>query len=171
MDSGMLESSRARVAVVFVLLLVWCGLSAPQAQALCLTQPEDGTWRNSDPNTLSLTQAVLQFICQDQILNGEPHPPGPPWRVHLWGDCLPTDCDWGRWMQRFARSASEPTFARFTTMDSQHVTSTPICLSIEKDSFGSGCGRTSPTRIDPITRPRIGSQENEATFQRGPFDA
>jgi hypothetical protein len=62
---------------------------------LCLAQQEDGKWRNADPNTRSLTRIELDFTCQDQILNGEPYPPGPPWHTHVWGKCHPSDCDWG----------------------------------------------------------------------------
>lgn len=65
------------------------------AHALCAEQPEDGSWVNSDPNTRSLTRAKLRFICQDQVRNGQIYPPGPPWYIHLWGKCHPTDCDWG----------------------------------------------------------------------------
>jgi hypothetical protein len=65
------------------------------ADAQCLTQAEDASWVNSDPATPSLTKAVLRFTCQDQILNGQPYPPGPPWHIHVWGKCHPTDCDWG----------------------------------------------------------------------------
>jgi hypothetical protein len=61
----------------------------------CLAQDEDGSWRNSDPNTRSLTRAQLRFVCQDQILNGQLYPPGAPWYMHLWGACHPSDCDWG----------------------------------------------------------------------------
>ena len=62
---------------------------------VCAQPPEEGKWRNADPNTRGLTRANLRFICQDQILNGQPYPPGPPWFVHLWGACSPQDCDWG----------------------------------------------------------------------------
>ncbi|MCP3915030.1 MAG: hypothetical protein GY711_05705 [bacterium] len=61
----------------------------------CAAQPEEGTWINSDPNTRGLTRAALRFTCQDQILNGELYPPGPPWHMRLWGSCSPEDCDWG----------------------------------------------------------------------------
>lgn len=65
------------------------------ANALCVQPQEEGKWRNADPNTRSLTRVELRFVCQDQILNGKPYPPGPPWYVHLFGACHPTDCDWG----------------------------------------------------------------------------
>jgi len=67
---------------------------ATPAKAQCIAQQEVGSWVNADPNTRSLTRADLRFTCQDQVLNGEPYPPGPPWHVHLWGKCSPTDCDW-----------------------------------------------------------------------------
>lgn len=69
--------------------------SAQGARAQCILPPEQGNWHNADPNTNSLTRIQLRFVCQDQILNGEPYPPGPPWYVHLWGKCHPSDCDWG----------------------------------------------------------------------------
>jgi hypothetical protein len=50
---------------------------------------------NTDPNTNSITRIQLRFVCQDQILNGQPYPPGPPWYIHVFGKCHPTDCDWG----------------------------------------------------------------------------
>jgi len=61
----------------------------------CAQPAEEGSWANADPNTRSLTKAKIRFICQDQILNGQPYPPGPPFYIHLWGSCHPTDCDWG----------------------------------------------------------------------------
>ncbi len=65
------------------------------ANALCSQPPEEGKWKNADPNTRSITRIDLRFICQDQILNGQPCcPTGPPWYMHLFGKCHPTDCDW-----------------------------------------------------------------------------
>ncbi len=65
------------------------------AWAQCIQPPEEGTWINTDPNTRSIPRIQLRFVCQDQILNGQPYPPGPPWYVHVWGACSPTNCDWG----------------------------------------------------------------------------
>ena len=75
----------------FVCLLLLCS----SAQALCLTQEENGRWRNADPNTRGITRIELRFTCQDQVLNGQLYPPGPPWHIHVFGKCHPTDCDWG----------------------------------------------------------------------------
>jgi len=82
--------------VGYLSLLVVSGLMVtPPARGLCAAQEEDGSWRNIDPNTRSLTRVDLRFVCQDQILNGQPYPPGPPWYIHIWGKCHPSDCDWG----------------------------------------------------------------------------
>ena len=78
------------VAVAMLVVL------APQlVEALCIQPEEEGSWVNTDPDTRSLTRIQLRFVCQDQILNGEPYPPGPPWYVHVYGKCHPSDCDWG----------------------------------------------------------------------------
>jgi hypothetical protein len=75
-------------AIVVVLLAVPAGAS-------CIAQAEDGSWVNTDSATRSLPRVRLRFICQDVILNGQPHPPGPPWYAHLFGKCSPSNCDWG----------------------------------------------------------------------------
>jgi hypothetical protein len=89
---------RKTYCMCIAVILTAIFLSIPSAQnayALCAAQPEDGNWVNSDPNTRSLTRAALRFTCQDQILNGQLYPPGPPWHIHLWGACSPADCNWG----------------------------------------------------------------------------
>src|SRR5262245_26138707 len=88
-------ATRHALPVISLLVALLCGIWAQQAHAQCVQPQEEGTWSNSDTNTRSLTRAVLRFTCQDQILNGQPYPPGPPWHIHLWGKCHPSDCDWG----------------------------------------------------------------------------
>ena len=83
-----------RLVMTMVLGLAVLSVS-PLARASCVAQPEDGRWVNTDPATRSITRIHLRFVCQDQVLNGQLYPPGPPWYVHLWGKCHPTDCDWG----------------------------------------------------------------------------
>jgi hypothetical protein len=78
-----------RWLVLLVLLL------PATAYALCVEQPEAGRWKNADPATRSIPRIELRFVCQDLVINGQLHPPGPPWYVHVWGKCHPTHCDWG----------------------------------------------------------------------------
>lgn len=80
-------------ALIFALVLM--AFFHQSAHALCSQPPEEGNWRNSDQNTNSLTRIQLRFVCQDQILNGQPYPPGPPWYTHIFGKCSPSNCDWG----------------------------------------------------------------------------
>jgi hypothetical protein len=51
------------------------------AEALCVQPQEEGSWQSTDPQMQSLTQIQLGFVCQDQMLNGEPYP---SWYVRLW---------------------------------------------------------------------------------------
>ena len=74
-------------------LIVVC--LAASAGASCIAQPEDGAWVNTDAATRSLTRIRLRFVCQDVVINGQLHPPGPPWYTHVFGKCSPSDCDWG----------------------------------------------------------------------------
>ena len=79
-----------------VIVLVLAGVSVTErVYALCATPPEQGTWENMDSNTRSITKVVVRFQCQDQVLNGQPYPPGVPFYLHLYGKCHPSDCDWG----------------------------------------------------------------------------
>ena len=70
-------------------------LAARPAVKQCLAQSEDAIWKNVDPNTRGVPRIQLRFVCQDQIINGQLYPPGPPWYIHVWGKCHPTNCDWG----------------------------------------------------------------------------
>ncbi len=91
----MKTSSVAMRLPVLILAFVIMVLFQQSAHALCIQPLEEGNWRNADQNTASLTNIQLRFICQDQVLNGQPYPPGPPWYIHVFGKCHPTDCDWG----------------------------------------------------------------------------
>jgi hypothetical protein len=60
------------------------------AGALALSQPAEarmadftGHWRNTDPHTDNLTRADIEFMGFNHV------------RVHAFGQCHPTDCDWG----------------------------------------------------------------------------
>ena len=88
---------RALLAAALLLAATFGALAVTQgeAHALCAPAVEQGSWRNADAATRNLTRIDLRFVCQDVILNGQPHPPGPPWYAHAWGACHPTDCDWG----------------------------------------------------------------------------
>jgi len=88
-NSKLSRLSALTFAFVFMVLF------QQSAQALCAQPQEEGNWRNADQNTNSLTRISLRFVCQDQILNGQPYPPGPPWYVRVFGKCHPTDCNWG----------------------------------------------------------------------------
>jgi hypothetical protein len=81
------------VAAILVVTLLTTAQTAP-ASALCAQPREEGRWVNVNPNTRSITRLSVRFVCQDQILNGVPHPPGSPFYLHLYGKCHPTDCDW-----------------------------------------------------------------------------
>jgi len=90
---------RRIVGIVVVLAVM---LPASSANASCIDPFEDGTWLNDDPNTRGIRRVEVGFSCNDVVLcgvdeNGNVHceEPGPPWRVHLFGACSPSDCDWG----------------------------------------------------------------------------
>jgi hypothetical protein len=83
---------------LFVLLA-----SLPRAAfAQCVTPFEQGNWTNDDSATGGITRVLVTFSCNDQILCGVDangnvtcSKPGAPFRLHLWGKCHPSDCDWG----------------------------------------------------------------------------
>jgi hypothetical protein len=82
------------MAVIFAAMLL-IPLSVTPASALCLKPQAEGQWVNTNPNTRSITRINVRFVCQDQIVNGTPYPPGPPYYLRLFGKCHPTDCHLG----------------------------------------------------------------------------
>jgi hypothetical protein len=63
---------------------------AQAAPALCAVPPEEGSWVNTDPNTRSITRVQVKMVdCNDTNTNN------PEYRVHLYGACHPSNCDWG----------------------------------------------------------------------------
>lgn len=69
---------------------------SPEAHALCLGVEQEGSWVAHPTRGGIIVEAEIGFLCQDQIINGQPYPPGDPYTAHLWGDCSPTACDWGQ---------------------------------------------------------------------------
>lgn len=76
--------------LVFFLAIGGVGL----AFGLCSTPELEGEWIGH-PDRFILPELNIRFVCQDQIMNGEPYPPGPPFYIHAYGSCVPTNCNWG----------------------------------------------------------------------------
>jgi hypothetical protein len=79
-----------KTAIVFVVVIVPLNI-----YSLCVTPFEEGNWQNIDGATRGITKVNVTFNCQDVVLNGELYPPGPPFKIHMFGKCHPSDCDWG----------------------------------------------------------------------------
>ena len=85
---------RSNIIASLLFLLSLTGFYAAPAAALCVTPGEAGAWTNVDANTRGIVRANVRFQCQDQILNGQPYPPGEPFYIKLYGSCHPTACEW-----------------------------------------------------------------------------
>ncbi len=71
--------------ITVILVAVVAILAAPAAFAAL--SDFTGTWVNIDPQTRGITKVVITT---------SPTPPDDPHvTVHAWGQCVPTDCDWG----------------------------------------------------------------------------
>jgi hypothetical protein len=85
------------------IILVLALVSVPRAShSQCVPPFEQGTWVNIDAATRGITKVEIDFSCNDVIrcsvdANGNEtcDPLPPPYSLHLWGKCAPTDCDWG----------------------------------------------------------------------------
>jgi hypothetical protein len=96
------KSMKAKLFVLRAIVLPLLAVSPLTAVSQCITPFEVGDWTNDDPNTGGITRIHIDFSCNDQVLcgvdaNGKVtcSTPGPPFQVHLWGKCSPSDCDWG----------------------------------------------------------------------------
>jgi hypothetical protein len=91
-----------RPSLVLTLVLCLLAMSLPQlALAQCSAPFEQGKWINNDSATRGITRIEVTFSCNDQVLCGVDEngkvtcsTPGAPFRLHLWGKCHPSDCDW-----------------------------------------------------------------------------
>jgi len=81
-------------SLALLLLLVGSVVFQQPAHAACPVQEEAGSWVNAWSKANSVARVELSFICQDQIKDGRPYPPGPAWIVQVFGRCEPYDCDW-----------------------------------------------------------------------------
>ena len=90
-------------SLLFELALCLLVSTLPHAAlAQCSVPFEQGKWTNIDPATRGITRVEVNFSCNDQVLCGVDEngnvtcsTSGPPYRLHLWGKCSPSDCDWG----------------------------------------------------------------------------
>jgi TolB protein len=73
------------ICVLMSMMILLLALSSSPAQALCAVNPFEGTWANSALQPVRISSATIEFVCQDQIINGEPYPPGPPYFVNITG--------------------------------------------------------------------------------------
>jgi hypothetical protein len=86
------------LAAAVTLMLLTLGVNASRAEALCSgPPPENGSWVSADPNTRGFTRVELSYCQSVTTCSGSTctiaHDAG--WRMHVWGKCHPTDCDWG----------------------------------------------------------------------------
>jgi hypothetical protein len=93
-----MKSAAVKQAIVLVMgiaTVVTLTMATTKARAACVEPNEAGEWKNVASQNAAIHKIALRFICQDQVVNGQLYPPGPPWRMRVWGKCESTSCDWG----------------------------------------------------------------------------
>lgn len=85
-----------------MLLAVYSVFVTTIASAQCVLPFEEGAWTNDDPNTGGITRITVGFDCDDVTYCGIDadgnvtcEEPSAPFSLHLWGNCSPSDCNWG----------------------------------------------------------------------------
>lgn len=71
----------------------------PVAKASLCSAPMAGDWHNINPNTNAMTRAVVDFTCNDVVFCPVGQPctiPQSYYSMRMFGQCHPTDCNWGR---------------------------------------------------------------------------
>ena len=71
----------------------------PVAKASLCSAPMAGDWHNINPNTSAMTRAVVDFTCNDVVFCPVGQPctiPESFYSMRMFGQCHPTDCNWGR---------------------------------------------------------------------------
>lgn len=93
---------KARSFILTIIIFAQAVLLPYPLFSQCVIPFEAGNWTNIDPNTRGITRIKVDFSCNDVILCGVDangnvtcSTPGPPFQLHLWGKCSPSDCDWG----------------------------------------------------------------------------
>src|SRR5262245_29330046 len=89
-----LARPRSAVLAAWVTLSIsWVSHAVAECSAGDLSQ--EGRWVNVNPNTGSLAQIVITFVCHDMLFG----PDDEAWAgmmIHPFGACENGECDWGR---------------------------------------------------------------------------
>lgn len=95
----------ASTLTLSVLLVLVC-VQAP-AQGSCIADLMDGRWENVDANTRGITHINYTQGCSGPRLcdtDGNCSTSSTPAKIHIFGACHPTDCDWGETEVTFYRN-------------------------------------------------------------------
>jgi hypothetical protein len=92
---------KTKVFISTIIIFTLAAVLQHELFSQCITPFEAGNWTNIDLSTRGITHINVNFSCNDVVLCGVDQngnvtcqPPPPPFQVHLWGKCHPSDCDW-----------------------------------------------------------------------------